>query len=59
VLMQSITSPDRSRFDFWMLIDRDMNSFVLSYDDNKKAATSDEMLKIYEEISKNYHSNEN
>lgn len=59
VLMQSITSPDRSRFDFWMLIDRDMNSFALSYDDNKKAATSDEMLKTYEEISKNYHSEEN
>ena len=61
VLMQSITTPDSAqlRFDFWILIDRDMNSFVLSYDESKKAATSDELLITYNEISKNYHSEEN
>ncbi len=59
VLMQSITSPGTSRFDPWILIDRDMHSFVFSYDDGKTAATSDELLKTYKEISKNYHSEKN
>ena len=57
IKMQTISSPTSSnlRIGYWMLIDKDMRSFAFTYDDGKIAATSQELMESYKDISRNYN----
>ncbi len=57
IKMQTISSPSSAnlRIEHWILIDKDMRSFVFTYDDGKIATTSQELMESFKDISRNYN----